>query len=98
MKFFGWALALAAAAMVPTTALAQSDINRGTTDVSELNPNQAEPAPLGEPTPSSTSATTSAQPGEAAPTAQAAAPVPGTTGHAIPTPGIGIPDGRMGLQ
>ena len=33
-----------------------------------------------------------------APPAQAAAPVPGTPGHMIPTPGIGLPDGRKGLQ
>jgi cytochrome c oxidase subunit 2 len=30
--------------------------------------------------------------------AAAAAPVPGSTGHMVPTPGIGVPDGRMGLQ
>ena len=33
-----------------------------------------------------------------APPAEAAAPVPGTPGHMIPTPGIGVPDGRKGLQ
>jgi cytochrome c oxidase subunit II len=98
MKLFGWALALAAAAMVPTAALAQSDINRGTTDVSNQNPNQAEPIPVGAEPPSASSQTASAQPGETAPTAQAEAPVAGTTGHMVPTPGIGIPDGRMGLQ
>ena len=97
MKLIGWALALAAAAMVPGSALAQSDVNRGTTDVSAQNPNQAEPNPVGEAPPSASSATASAQPGESAPTADAA-PVPGSTGYMVPTPGIGIPDGRMGLQ
>ncbi len=97
MKLIGWALSLAAAAMVPASALAQSDVNRGTTDVSAQNPNQAEPNPVGEAPPSASSATASAQPGESAPTA-AAAPVPGSTGHMVPTPGIGVPDGRMGLQ
>jgi cytochrome c oxidase subunit 2 len=97
MKLIGWALALAAAAMVPGSALAQSDVNRGTTDVSAQNPNQAEPNPVGDAPASATSATASAQPGESAPTADAA-PVPGSTGYMVPTPGIGIPDGRMGLQ
>ena len=98
MKLFGWALALAAAAMAPASALAQSDVNRGTTDVSAQNPNQAEPNPAGEAPPSATSATASAQPGETAPTATAAPPVPGSTGFMAPTPGIGVPDGRMGIQ
>ena len=96
MKLIGWAIALAAAAMTPAAALAQSDVNRGTTDVSAQNPNQAEPNPIGVDPASATSATASATPGEAAPTA--AAPVPGTTGNMVPTPGIGVPDGRMGLQ
>jgi cytochrome c oxidase subunit 2 len=30
--------------------------------------------------------------------AQSATPVPGSVGHALPTPGVGQPDGRKGLQ
>ena len=90
-------VALAAMVFTTGTAFAQSDINRGTTDVSNQNPNQAEPIPVNAEPPSATSETASAQPGESAPTAEAA-PVPGSTGHMVPTPGIGIPDGRMGLQ
>ncbi len=95
MKLIGWAIALAAAAMTPAAALAQSG-PAPTTDVSAQNPDQAEPNPVGVEPASATSATASATPGETAPTA--AAPVPGTTGNMVPTPGIGVPDGRMGLQ
>ena len=41
-----------------------------------------------------TAAPAQAAPAQAAP----AAIVPGSVGHMIPTPGIGEPDGRMGLQ
>src|SRR5258708_10446697 len=39
-----------------------------------------------------------AQASAAAPAATPAAVVPGMVGHAIPTPGVGQPDGRKGLQ
>ena len=95
MKLIGWALALAAASMVPAVAMAQSG-NPPTTDVSVQNPAQAEPDPG---TPASASPeSNAANPEATAPADPAAAPVPGTTGHMIPTPGIGVPDGRMGIQ
>ena len=94
MKLIGWAIAVAAAFMVPATAMAQSDVNRGNTNVSALNPDQAEPS--GAQPASGNPETAAATPGEVAPTA--AAPVPGTTGNMVPTPGVGVPDGRMGLQ
>ncbi len=94
MKLIGWAIALAATFMVPAAAVAQSDVARGTTNVSALNPEQAEPN-AAQPA-SGNPETAAATPGEVAPTA--AAPVPGSTGNMIPTPGVGVPDGRMGLQ
>jgi cytochrome c oxidase subunit 2 len=51
-------------------------------------------APASAPTENAAAAGTDA----AAPAAAVQAPVPGTVGHAIPTPGIGEPDGRMGVQ
>ena len=45
--------------------------------------------------PASSPATNSAA---AAPAAAPAAIVPGSVGHMIPTPGVGEPDGRKGVQ
>lgn len=60
---------------------------------SGLTPAAAQ-APAGAPTENSTAATTATP--AAAP---AAAPIVyGSVGHALPTPGIGMPDGRKGLQ
>ncbi|MEO7563795.1 MAG: cytochrome c oxidase subunit II [Sphingomicrobium sp.] len=94
MKLFGWAIAMAAAVMVPTAVTAQSG-SPPTTNVTAQNPAQAEPDP-GTPA-SATTETAAANPRQAAPTA-AAPIIPGSVGHMIPTPGIGEPDGRMGLQ
>ncbi|HEU0311046.1 MAG TPA: cytochrome c oxidase subunit II [Sphingomicrobium sp.] len=74
MKLMGWAIALAAAALTPAAAVAQT-------------------APVGEPRTPAVPATTAAS----AESAPAAAPAP-SIDHAAPTPGLGIPDGRMGLQ
>ena len=83
MRLIGWAIALAAAGLTPAAAGAQA------------------------PTPTQNAAVATAataQPSAAAaqeaakPEAGAAAIVPGSVGHALPTPGIGEPDGRMGLQ
>src|SRR5206468_2803125 len=57
---------------------------------SGLTPAAAAQAPASSPAPAQASA--------AAPAATPAAVVPGTVGHAIPTPGVGQPDGRKGIQ
>ncbi len=52
-------------------------------------------------TPPATTANTSATAADAAaeaPASAAATPAPGSVGRAIPEPGIGVPDGRKGLQ
>ncbi len=95
MKLIAWAIAAGAAMMVPAAVAAQSG-DRPTTEVTAQNPAQAEPDP-GIPASASPEGA-AANPEATAPTAPEAAPVPGTTGHMIPTPGIGVPDGRMGIQ
>ena len=83
MRLIGWAIALAAAGLTPAAAQAPAGA-----------PGQTAPA------------TASATPPPPAGTAQdatkpdAAQPpiVYGSVGHAIPTPGIGEPDGRKGIQ
>jgi cytochrome c oxidase subunit 2 len=50
-------------------------------------------APASSPTQNASAAAT-----PAAATPAEAAPVPGSVGHMIPTPGIGVPDGRKGIQ
>ncbi|URD60380.1 cytochrome c oxidase subunit II [Sphingomonas sp. KRR8] len=91
MKFFPWALALAVAGLSPVSA--------------QTLPNGAQG---GQPSVSATSATpAAAQPNRAPgavkdPTPGASAVAPAAAGpafqHALPTPGIGEPDGRIGTQ
>ncbi|MEO8175723.1 MAG: cytochrome c oxidase subunit II [Sphingomicrobium sp.] len=88
MKLIGWAIALAAAGMTPAAAQAAQAT--------------AAASPTAAPAPAATA------PAVAAPTA--AAPTAGAAGAAqadpkaapwpvlAPTPGIGVPDGRMGIQ
>ncbi|HEU4956786.1 MAG TPA: cytochrome c oxidase subunit II [Sphingomicrobium sp.] len=78
----GWAIALAAAAMTPAAAGAQ------TPPAARPQPVAAAPAPAA-PAPVAAPADAVAAP--------AAAPAPAID-HVAPTPGIGLPDGRMGLQ
>src|SRR5437868_2187433 len=83
MRLIGWAIALAAAGLTPA-AMAQ--------------------APAAAPATQSTAAATATPPAGIAQSAtqpDAAQPAPvayGTPGHMIPTPGIGEPDGRKGIQ
>lgn len=83
MRLTGWAIALAAAAMTPAAALAQAP----TAATTPAGQSGAAPA-------SATSETAAANPGQTAPTAPAAHDIH----HMAPTPGIGVPDGRIGLQ
>ena len=55
-------------------------------------------APASSPAPAHDHAAMTAAPGSAAATPASAPIVYGSVGHAIPTPGIGEPDGRKGLQ
>jgi cytochrome c oxidase subunit 2 len=79
MRLIGWAIALAAAGLTPSAAVAQAPAS--------------EPAAQTTAAPPAGSAQDAAKPDAAQP-----AVVPGTVGHALPTPGIGEPDGRKGLQ
>jgi cytochrome c oxidase subunit 2 len=85
MKLIGWALALAAAAMTPAAALAQA-----ASIPTDINATQSAGQPVGQPI-----GTELAQ-------ARPQGAVPTTTAQArpttAPTPGIGVPDGRIGLQ
>ena len=83
MKLIGWAIALAAAGLTPAAA---------------------QPAPsASSPTQNSAAAPTVAAPAtensKSAAKSDAAAPViPGSVGHALPSPHIGQPDGSLGIQ
>ena len=84
--------------MVPAAALAQSDaIRRRPTSRPRT---RTRPSPIRSATPrrAPRPRPLRPQPGATAPADPAAPPVPGTTGPMVPTPGIGVPDGRMGLQ
>jgi cytochrome c oxidase subunit 2 len=79
----GWAIALAAAGLTPAAA-AQAP----------ATPPASAPAPAAATaTPPAGTAQDAAKPDAAQP-----AVVPGTVGHMIPTPGVGEPDGRKGIQ
>ncbi|HET7282670.1 MAG TPA: cytochrome c oxidase subunit II [Sphingomicrobium sp.] len=86
MRLIGWAIALAAAGLTPAAA--------ATAPAPSLTTSTTAAAPSVNATPPAGTAQNPGQPDAA----QAAAVVPGTVGHAIPTPGIGQPDGRKGLQ
>ncbi|MEA1072246.1 cytochrome c oxidase subunit II [Sphingomonas sp. LY160] len=87
MNFKGWMIALAAAGLTPAAAVAQAPAPAPTTAAPAATP--AAP-PVAEPTAAAPA------PATAAP---AAAPAPAPSiDFAAPTPGIGVPDGRMGLQ
>ncbi|WP_037498269.1 cytochrome c oxidase subunit II [Sphingomonas jaspsi] len=81
MKLKGWVIALAAAAMMPSAALAQA-------------PAAATPATASAPEAAAPAAATTAAPA----TDAAKAPAAPAIDFAAPTPGIGVPDGRMGIQ
>lgn len=89
MKLIGWAIALAAAGLTPAAAQAQVG-NPPTTNVSAQNPDLAQPEP-GAPA-SATTATANTTPADVGASQASATPI------MAPTPGIGVPDGRMGLQ
>ena len=82
MRLIGWAIALAAAGLTPAAAGAQAQAPSQSTS--------AAPA----------AATPPAGTAQDATKADAAQPaiVYGSVGHAAPTPGIGEPDGRKGIQ
>ena len=84
MRLIGWAIALAAAGLTP--AAAQNTATAPATNASAAAPASTATPPAG----------TAQNPGKA----DAAQPaiVYGSVGHAIPTPGIGQPDGRKGIQ
>jgi cytochrome c oxidase subunit 2 len=83
MKLIGWAIALAAAGLTPAAAQAQATATAPAAATAQT--------PAG--TPPAGTAQDAAKPDAAQP-----AIVPGSVGHAIPTPGIGEPDGRKGVQ
>ncbi|HEV2594944.1 MAG TPA: cytochrome c oxidase subunit II [Sphingomicrobium sp.] len=85
MRLIGWAIALAAAGMAP--AAAQN------TATAPAQKSAAAVTPAGVATPPAGTAQNSGKPDAAQP-----AIVYGSVGHALPTPGIGQPDGRKGIQ
>jgi len=82
MKLMGWAIALAAAGLTPAAA---------------QTPEAAQPQ-VTSPAPEAVPATTTAAPADAAANAAAPATPAPSIDFAAPTPGIGVPDGRKGLQ
>ena len=83
MRLIGWAIALAAAGLTPAAA-------QTTASAPAQNPS----APSAPATPPAGTAQNPGKPDAAQP----ASVVPGTVGHAIPTPHIGQPDGSKGIQ
>ena len=110
MKFSAWVLALAAAGLSPlaaqTTSTAPAQGSTASTTPSPLGGSQASAnantgtPPAAQPTPAP-GAVADPTPGASA-VAPAAPGQPAVAGpafqHAVPTPGIGMPDGRMGTQ
>jgi cytochrome c oxidase subunit 2 len=88
MKRLGWALALAGAWLTP--AAAQTPAAAPTETSAASTPAATPLAGFAQDATKADAAT--------APAGAEQAIVPGSVGHAIPTPGIGEPDGRMGLQ
>ncbi|MEP7130217.1 MAG: cytochrome c oxidase subunit II [Sphingomicrobium sp.] len=84
MRRIGWAIALAAAWLTPSAATAQAASAPAPAQTSAAAPAATPPAG------------TAQNPGK--PDVGQPAIVPGSVGHMIPTPGIGEPDGRKGLQ
>jgi cytochrome c oxidase subunit 2 len=83
MRLIGWAIALAAAGLTPAAAGAQAPTP--TQNAAVATPAAAQPA--------AGTAQDATKPDAAQP-----AVVYGSVGHAIPTPGVGEPDGRKGIQ
>ncbi len=83
MRLIGWAIALAAAGLTPAAAQAQMSAPSQTASTS------AKPA-----APPAGAAQNAVKPASA----QSPNVTYGTPGHMIPTPGVGQPDGRMGIQ
>lgn len=83
MRLMGWAIALAAAGLTPAAA-AQAPAS---------TPAPAATATDAGATPPAGTAQDATKPDAAQP-----AVVPGSVGHMIPTPGVGEPDGRKGIQ
>src|SRR5690348_9875316 len=86
MRLIGWAIAMAAAGLTPAAAQTPAS--------APSQSSSAATSPSVTATPRAGTAQTAGQPDAA----RAAAVVPGSVGHALPTPGIGQPDGRKGLQ
>ena len=84
MRLIGWAIALAAAGLTPAAA-AQAPA---------ATPTSAATTSAQTTTPPAGTAQNATKPDAAQP----AAVVPGSIGHMIPTPGVGEPDGRKGIQ
>jgi cytochrome c oxidase subunit 2 len=82
MRLIGWAIALAAAGLTPVAGQGQTNTPAQNATATTV------------PTPPAGTAQNPGKPDAAQP----AAVVPGSVGHAIPTPGIGEPDGRKGIQ
>src|SRR5438045_249024 len=85
MRLIGWAIALAAAGLTPAAA-------QGPASVSSQSDHAAHAA-AATPAPPAGTAQDASKPDAAQPPI-----VYGSVGHAIPTPGIGEPDGRKGIQ
>ena len=94
-KFFGWAIALAAAGLTPVSSAAQTP----TEAAPQATPTPQSAAPAEQQAPASNAsadalASQASVPATAVPAAGAAPAIR----FAEPTPGIGVPDGRRGIQ
>ncbi|GAA4711810.1 cytochrome c oxidase subunit II [Sphingomonas lutea] len=86
MKLIGWAIALAAAGMTPAAAQVPASAPPAATEAAQAEGNV------------SAAAANAADAAAEAPATTAALPPVGSVGRAIPEAGVGIPDGRRGLQ
>jgi cytochrome c oxidase subunit 2 len=105
MKYFGWAMALAAAALTPGAVSAQGSAAPAAAAPQPAVPQAAAPAnatptadapAAAQPTAATPAGGTAQNPGQ--PDAAQLHVQHGSVGHMMPTPGIGVPDGRKGIQ
>ena len=98
MKFSGWVIALAAAGLTPLSAQtppeagaqgSRTSVTTTTAAPANAQPNTTAPGAVTDPTPGASAV---------APAAPGAAPAGPAFEYAAPTPGVGMPDGRMGTQ
>src|SRR5690348_2758396 len=98
MRLIGWAIALAAAGLTPAAAAQAPASSPAPAQTAAAQPTHDHAAMMAAAQPSTATPPAGTAQNPDKPDAAQPAVVPGTVGHMIPTPGIGEPDGRKGIQ